>query len=237
MLIDAADRSTPAPIRKELARFGGLNPYNRANWRIVLAQDRLCRRGGVFTTMPSGDVKTIELEPIIRNGRKVYLQHVREIKPESVVTGTRDVPKYPVQGWVLERWFPASKYGGRSAWEAVKSSDGVTPMMGPYPHEGDYFMLAGPFSRIPELTDLRESIAMHIRMENEQPESYHQLMLQQINEEQEEMEKAYQKCLSDLAHFYESEVEPVLKGTSLAAQRIRNDMAEAMGDRSHQGVA
>jgi len=237
MQIDAADRRTPSAVRKELARFGGLNPYQRANWRIVLAEDRKELRGGVFTTMPSGDVKTIELEPVMRNGKRVYIQHIREVKPEKVETGFHEVPKYPCQGWILERWFPASKKGmTKTEWESVKSSDGSTPMMGPFPVEGFYFMLAGPFSRIPEMQDLKNAISMHIRAEEENPSNYQQMLLNEINEEQEERERAYNKVVSDLAHFYESEVEPVLKGSSLEASRIRQELGEMMGDRSHQAI-
>lgn len=236
MQIDAADRRTPSAVRNELARFGGLNPYNRANWRVVIAEDRLCRRGGIFKHMPTGDVKTVELEPVMRGGKHVYIQHVREVKPDKILTGFHDVPKYPVKGWILERWFPASKYGTRADWEAAKSSDGVTPMMGPYPHEGDYFMLAGPFERMPEMNDLKMSISMHIREEESNPVSYKQMLLNEINAEQEEKERAYNQAVSDLEHFYESEVEPVMQGTSLAAGRIRNDLAAQIGDRSHHGV-
>lgn len=231
MQIDAADRSTPDAIRKELGRFGGLNPYNRANWRIVLAQDRLCRRGGVFKTMPTGNVAVMEVDP------RTFEVHRREVKPERVVTGFHDVPKYPVKGWILERWFPARSYGLQSDWEAEKSSDGITPMMGPYPHEGDYFMLAGPFERIPEIGDLKMAISMHLREEEERPTSYAQLMQMEINADIERDERAQKKATEDLAHFFESEVEPILRGTSLGAQRIRNEMQDAIGDRSHLGVA
>jgi len=238
MQIDSADLRTPSAVRTELGRYGGLNPYNRANWRIVLAEDRRELRGGVFKTMPSGDVKSFEFEPVLINGKRVYRMHHTEVKPEKIVTGFQEVPKYPVKGWILERWFPASKKGmGKAEWEAVKSSDGITPMMGPYPTEGFYFMLAGPFSRIPEMEDLKNAISMHIRAEEAQPASYQQMLLEEINGDEEEKAKAYAKAMEELGHFYESEVEPVMRGTSLGAGRIRNELAESVGDRSHHGVA
>jgi len=215
MQIDAADRRTPRALREELGRYGGLNPYHRAHWRLVLAQERRVRRGGIFQTMPTGDVAVIEVDP------KTFEVHRREVKPERVETGFRDVPKYPVKGWILERWFPASAYGTQRDWEAVKSSDGFTPMMGPYPHEGDYFMLAGPFERIPEIGDLKLAISLHIREEEARPQRYKQLLLEEVNADLEEERKAYEKTVEDLAHFYASEVEPILKGSSLGAGRIR----------------
>lgn len=231
MQIEEADRSTPSSIRAELGRYGGLTPYHKANWRLVLAQDRLVRRGGVFTTMPSGDVAVMEVDP------RTFEVHRREVKAERVETGYKDVPKYPCKGWILERWFPAHMAGmSRSEWEAVKSSDGTTPMMGPYPSEGFYFMLAGPFETMPEIGDLRQAISMHLREETERPTSYQQVLLELIHEDTDREEKAYQKQLADLAHFYEESVEPVLRGTSLGAGRIRNELAASMGDHSHQGV-
>jgi hypothetical protein len=238
MQIDAADARTPSAVRNELGRYGGLNPYNRANWRIVLAEDRRELRGGVFTTMPSGDVKAVEFEKVMHNGKPAYRMHHVEVKPEKVETGFIEVPKYPVNGWILERWFPASKKGmSKAAWEDVKSSDGFTPMMGPFPVEGFYFMLAGPFSRIPEMADLKMAISMHIRAEEAQPVSYAQAVLEEMHLDEEEKERAYKKALDDLGHFYESEVEPVMRGSSLGAGRIRNELAESVGDRSHHGVA
>lgn len=196
-----------------------------------MAQEHLVLRGGVFKTMPTGDVASIEIDP------KTFKVYHREIKPEKVVTGFHEVPRWPVKGWVLERWFPVSRKGMTQAeWEAVKSSDGVTPMMGPYPHEGFYFMLGGPFPVIPEMNDLKAAISMHLREEEANPVSYKQMMLNEINADTEREEKAMKKAMDDIAHFYESEVEPILRGTSLEAQRIRNEMQEVMGERSHLGV-
>lgn len=206
MQIDAADRSTPSAIRKELARYGGMNPYNRAIWRLVIAEQRIVRRGGVFT----------------------------EKGPQG---GFRDVPKYPCKGWILERWFPASRFGVRADWENAKALDGVTPLMGPYPSEGDYFMLAGPFERMPEMGDLKSAISQHIQMEENRSQNYAALMKAEIDADTERDELALKRETEALAQFYQDEVEPIMKGTSLEAGRIRNEIAEKMGDFSHQGIA
>lgn len=235
MQIDSADRRTPSAIRKALAEFGGYNRFNGANWRCIVAEDHLVLRGGVHRTMPSGDVKSVELEPVMVGGKRVYKMHHREVKPEKVETGWKRVPKWGVKGWVLERWF-APETVNRTVWEDAKSTDG-SPMMGPYPEQGYYFMLAGPWEQMPELADLKTAIAMHIRMENEQPTSYAQMLLNEVNGDLEAERKAYDKSLADLAHFYESEVAPVVKGSSLGASRIRQELANAVGDFSHQGIA
>lgn len=168
---------------------------------------------------------------------RIALAEDRTVLRGSVTSsGLAEVPKYPCKGWILERWFPASKYGLRRDWEAVKCLDGETPLMGPYPSEGEYFMLAGPWQDLPTMQDLRNAISLHIREENSNPINYDTFTKQLVDEEQDEYERNARKAESDLAHFYESEVEPILRGTSLEAQRIRNELQEAMGDRSHLGV-
>jgi hypothetical protein len=238
MPTDNADRRTPKEVREELGRYGGLNPYGLPNWRVVLAEDRREIRGGIFTTMPSGNTENVfDYEPCMVRGKKVYRIHAKEVKPIKVETGIHSRPAYPCQGWILERWFPAHKKGiGKAEWEAVKSTDGITPMMGPYPHEGFYFMVDGPWSRLPEMSVIRWAISAHIRTEEEQPASYAQAVLEDMHADEEEHRKKYEKVVSDLSHFYESEVEPVMRGSSLSAGIIRNELAAARGDHSHQGV-
>ncbi len=53
-------------------------------------------------------------------------------------------PRYAeIHCWVLEKWLPASKYGSRVQWEAVRDWDPSSqqfakPILGPYPRRGDY---------------------------------------------------------------------------------------------------
>lgn len=231
MLTDFADRRTPRAVRKALAEFGGYNRFGGANWRVIVAEDHMSLRGGVHKTMPSGNVKSIDLERL-PNG--TYKMHHSEVKPDKVETGWKMVPEWGLAGWVLEKWF-APETVNRAVWEDARSEDG-TPMMGPYPDKGYYFMLAGPWEQMPTLADLRLAIAMHIRTEEERPQEYQQLLLQRIHAETEAKERAYKEALDNLGHFYESEVEPVMRGTSLGAGRIRNDLAAQVGDFAQHGV-
>lgn len=232
MLTDFADRRTPRAVRKALAAFGGYNRFGGANWRVIVAEDHMSLRGGVHKTMPSGNVKSIDLERL-PNG--TYKMHHSEVKPDKVETGWKMVPEWGLAGWVLEKWF-APETVNRTVWEDARSEDG-TPMMGPYPDKGYYFMLAGPWEQMPTLADLKLAIAMHIRTEEEMPQEYQQLLLQRIHTETEAKERAYKEAVDNLAHFYESEVAPVVKGSSLGASRIRQELANEVGDFSHQGIA
>lgn len=232
MLTDEADLRTPSNIREFLVEFGGRNRFNGANWRCIVAEDHLVLRGGVHNHMPTDGSKSIELEPL-RNG--TYKMHHNEVKPTKVETGWIRKPKYGVKGWVLERWF-APETLNRALWEDARSTDG-SPMMGPYPEKGYYFMLEGPWEQIPDTAVLKWVIATHLRTENEKPESYEQAVLLEMNAEIEAEAKAYKEYVDNMGHFYESEVEPVMKGSSLGASRIRQELANAVGDFSHQGIA
>lgn len=207
---------TPESVRKEIARFGGLNPFGGANWRVVLAETRTVLRG---RGLPPAD-------EVIRTGMKVTAES----------TGLHRVPKYPVKGWIIERWFAPNKYS-EVQWKAARCADGITPLMGPFPHEGEYFMLAGPFTHIPPLEDIKAAITLHIREEEQSPKGYNEMLRAEMVADWDRDEAAALKAERDLAYFYESVVKPVLKGSSLEAQRIRTEMAEKMGDWSHQGVA
>ena len=136
---------------------------------------------------------------------------------------------------MLEKWFPPSTWGTREEWVSHKSEDGST-IMGPYPSEGDYWMLAGPFEKIPELADLRQSIDMHRQAMQSQPSNYANLLKQTILDQETARETRRAKLEADLAYMRKNELVPVLKSGSLAAQRFRNQLNEATGDRSHLGA-
>ncbi len=47
-------------------------------------------------------------------------------KPLRVVTEMREIRKYPhADGWILEKWFPASAYGTQEEWYSYKAIDGI----------------------------------------------------------------------------------------------------------------
>lgn len=149
------NRATPQHVQDALKQWGGTNEYGESLWRVILAGDHEVLRDGVWHERDS-DQDTHTFEPG-RNG--VYEYHSKELKPEKTSFGPQWIPLYPVDGWILERWFPAHCFGGKEAWEAVKSSDGFTPMMGPYPARGDYWMMKGPWDLLPPLEAFRRGIS------------------------------------------------------------------------------
>ena len=149
-------KDTPREVIEALTRWGGTNEFREPNWRIILAENHLVQRSGMWTEF-ADDTEQTSFETV---GKEIRYQH-REIAPDAIRIGTYWVPLYQVRGWVLERWFPATAFGSREQWESALSQDGVTPMMGPYPERGGYFMLSGggPWSEIPPLEGIRASIA------------------------------------------------------------------------------
>jgi hypothetical protein len=149
-------RDTPLEVTEKLTRWGGVNEYKLPNWRIILAENHLVQRAGMWTEFAE-DTEQVHFETV---GNDVRYQ-TRQIAPDAIRIGVFEVPLYQVTGWVLERWFPPSAYGSRDQWESALSQDGVTPMMGPYPETGGYFMLSGggPWEQIPLLEDVRAAIA------------------------------------------------------------------------------
>jgi hypothetical protein len=135
----------------------------------------------------------------------------------------------------MEKWFPASTWGTPEQWASHKSEDG-TPMMGAYPIEGDYWMMAGPFDHIPELSDIEQAMSMHEEAMRNRPANYAAHFKQVIKDEEYAREQRRLKLERELELMRKSELVPVLKGGSLEAQRFRNQLSESIGDRSHLGA-
>ena len=228
--MSTANPETDAPrsIQQAIAEIGGKVPgQNRPMWRLVLAQNCLVRRSGVMHELPTGEVSVFAPGP---DGKIHYQQ-----PQDRITVGLMEIPKYPCEGWVLEKWFPASTWGTPEEWKSHRSEDGST-IMGEYPTRGDYWMLAGPFERIPELGDLENAIAMHKHAMNTAPVNYANLLKQTVLDQEAAREMRRQKLEDDLAYMRKNELVPVLKSGSLEAQRFRNKLNESSGDRSHLGA-
>jgi hypothetical protein len=221
-------RDTPREVIEALIRWGGKNEYGEPNWRIILAQNHLVQRAGMWTEF-ADDTEQTQFRTV---GSQVRYQH-RDIAPDRILTGTRWVPLYQIEGWILERWFPASSYGSREQWESALSQDGVTPMMGPFPERGGYFMPSGggPWEEIPVLEDIRASIAqwensshLHGFMD---AESVNNAMRRAQIEADDEEERKYDKFLQEVAYQRLTHLEFIKSNPALAG--FRNRLANSKG--------
>ena len=225
-------KDTPAEVTAALLRWGGKNPYGEANWRIILAQNHLVQRAGMWT----------EFEPETEQtnfrtvGNEVRYQH-RQIAPDAIRIGVFWVPLYQVEGWILERWFPASSYGSREQWESALSQDGKTPMMGPFPERGGYFMLSGggPWPEIPRLEDVRAAIAqwensshLHGHVDAEVLDA---AMRRETAEALEREDEQYEKFLREVEYQRLSHLGFIKNNPALSG--FRNQIAASRGLASH----
>jgi hypothetical protein len=223
-------RDTPPEVTDKLLNWGGKNHYGESNWRIILAQNHLVQRAGMWTEFDA------ETDQIQFTG-KDYGYETRQIAPDAIRAGMFWVPLYPCQGWVLERWFPPSAYGSREEWESSLSQDGETPMMGPYPERGGYFMLSGggPWNEIPNLDSIRKAIAQwenssHLHGHMDAEKLSEAVRLDCIAVEEREQEQ-YDAFLSEVTYAREHSLAYIKGNPSLS--KFRNQLVNRSGLTSH----
>jgi len=141
---------TPKDIRDRLFVLGGKNLAGLPLWRIVLAERRTALRGGTFYEFGENQ----EQFQFDEQNRYRY----QPLRPDSAKTCIQEVPMYPCEGWILERLMPRWMFGSEEDWNNQKGEDGFTPLMGPYPKNGDYWMLDGPWEKIPPIATVEQFI-------------------------------------------------------------------------------
>lgn len=225
-------RDTPADVTDKLLRWGGKNPYGQPNWRIILLQNHLVQRAGVWTEHDEG-TDMVQFE----EHEKHVGYSTREIAPDAVRVGMFWVPLYPVKGWGLERWFPAASYGSKVQWESALSQDDKTPMMGPFPEHGEYFMPSGggPWPEIPNLESVRESISIWENASHTHgtidEEAVVRAMNRDIAEADEREEREYEKFLNEVTYQRVSHLAFIKENPHLSG--FRNRLAARKGLMSH----
>jgi hypothetical protein len=223
----------PGAVQRFLTAYGGKNPFGKPHWRLLVSADRLVKESGVYRDWAEG-LSTAEKGGLNFQGCS-FSRH--ENKPIRVVTEMREVKKYPhAEGWILERWFPASSYGTQAEWYSYKAVDGFTPMLGPYPECGDYEMVFGPWIRIPATDALQGLIAKYsagINGRRGSPESRAQEYLLRYEYEEQQAEE---KRKVEYEAMMRDHISP-LHSSSLAASRWRQDLARRTGNgNEHIGI-
>lgn len=221
------EHDAPREVRERLIQKAGLNPYGRPMWRVCLAQNVYRKRGGVFCEME--DVKS--MFTVGADGRVEYTP----VSKRTLGHGYMEVPRYPHQGWILERWMPASAYGTRAEWEMQRGDDGSC-LLGPYPAEGDYWMIAGPWPKLVETADLETAIDLYEHSREKRPLDLEAAVRQAIKNEEDERVERMHRLEAQLEEYRKSEILPMLKRVSLSAQMVRNQLQASLGLKSHFGA-
>jgi len=229
----------PKTVQQFLTRYGGRNPYGKPQWRLLIGADRLVKEAGVYrdwapglTTAEKGGLRFEPREDLPGCNFGRY-----DNKPIRVVTEMREIPKYPhADGWILEKWFPASAYGSQEEWYSYKAVDGMTPMLGAYPESGDYEMIFGPWARIPSTDMLQKLVSSYssgINNRRGTPASRAQEALLRYEYEEELAER---KRKDEYAVMMADHLSPMKSG-SLAASRWRQELAVRIGrGNEHIGI-
>lgn len=223
------EQDTPKAYRDAMLRIGGKNPYGKPMWRVVLAQNCTRKSSGILHHLPTGEISIFEVD-----GKGQV--HSKPSVGDRVDSGTFELPRYPVEGWIVERWFPASMWGTPEEWAAHRSTDGGQMLSSEFPREGDYFLTNGPFEKIPDLGDLENAIAMWEQGHRNRPTNVQGYYKQLLDQEEEVRETRRRQLEEKLAYLRKSELVPVLKSGSLEAQSFRNDLQKLIGDSSHLGA-
>lgn len=253
-----ASLDIPRDLQEACLRFGGKNPFDEPIYRLVIAETRVVKMGGVFKDWdPSIPMElregfeTVEVElevpePVYADvpgkGRKLVgynrtaqVKVPTDHKPIREVEEVREVAKYPgVEGIVLERWFPASSFGTRIEWEAQQTPGGL-PLLGPYPDRGEYEMVSDVRKDdMPTVSKLRDVISFWERNLENRGDSPETRRRQRIYAQEEQLKKDEKRVADEIYHRL-MENTGILLGSSLAAGRIRQQMAERAGLRGHFG--
>lgn len=226
----------PRGTQQFLTRFGGRNPYGLPQWRIIVAADVMVKEAGVYrdwadgmTNAEKGGINFTPYEAGL--GMQRY-----DNKPIRVVTEMRETQKYPgSEGWILEKWFPASSYGSRDDWHTFKAIDGITPMLGPYPERGDYEFIFGPWPKVPSTDVLQGYVSRYvagISAKTGTPESRAREYVQRYEYQQQQAEE---KRKAEYMTMFRDELTP-MHSSSLGASRWRNELAVNAGIQGHIGI-
>jgi hypothetical protein len=153
--------------------------------------------------------------------------------PLRVDHGMQDVELYAVDGFVLEKWKPASAFGTRSEWESFRFEG--QNALGPYPESGDYELIAGPTPYMPTSSQLEDAVRQHFNEINNRPASAKDrfaLLLSKMDQKRAAKEREWK----NLAESYAKDGPASLRNRlSLGAGRVMQGLADKAGLKGHYG--
>ncbi len=219
MYEDRPERDTPPWIMEQLRVYGGESPNGQPIWRLVLAENCRIHCFGTLNHIQPGVIESIS-----------DTTRPNDIVPDRIEEGDFWVPRYRQQGWILQRWFPASTWGTRAQWEGERAKDGRTQLLAAYPQCGDYMVMpCGPWRTLSEVPDLRAAIRSYTFQQESNPVNWDNHTKAMVAMEAYERQAEAEAFAEELEVQYRMAVSPVLRSSSKAAQRVRNQIAESVG--------
>lgn len=216
MYEDRPEKDTPDWVRQELIDYSGLSPNGLPLWRMVLAQNCRIHCFGWQNRIAKGRAEAIGEDP----GAKATFQ------PDGIEEGEFWIPRYRLEGWILEKWFPASTWGTKEHWEAQKARDGRHRLLASYPQYGAYFMLAGPWTSISAAGDLKGAIRCYNLQQRKNPVNWENHLQVMARWEEDDRQQAADRYAEEMAAQHREGFSSLLRSASGAAQSVRNIIAE-----------
>jgi hypothetical protein len=169
----------------------------------------------------------------------LYGTVVPDSKEMRRVTEMRRVEKYPefhaTPGWVIERWMAPLYWGTRESWERHKVDGTDIPKLGPYPHQGRYMLIGGPYPEKPTGPFLGRLIEYWEAMRDEVLAYEAATYVRKRVFEAEERDAAKNERWRNDAHKANMTCLTPFFSTTLEAGRARQLAVEHAGINSHYG--
>src|SRR5947209_8227596 len=219
----------PSQIEDYLLSIGGVTPFGRPMWRLVLARNVIWKVAG-------GKVWDEDLSLAERGGLDLAQGVAHQNRPLRDESGRLvEQQRYPhIEGWILQRWFPAIAYN-KAQWFAPENClpDG-TPKLGPFPEYGDYEMAGGPVERVPGKQELYDFISRYYQLLESRKGPVESRIREAVNtaEYERRRQEAQMRAYAD---EYVRDKCSYMQSSSLEAGRIREQVARRCGIREHVG--
>lgn len=224
----------PQVINDALRQFAGTNNYGESIWRLVLAQSVYSLQAGEWHDWDES-LTVAERGGFLMGDNDQLLPSMA--KPLQVVREMRLIQRYiGVEGWVLEKWFHASKFD-KTLWFSPEhcQPDG-TPNLGPWPERGRFVMLWGPCTTLPAESLLKTVIIKHSRELQEMDGTPESRTRKAVYDYTVNKRKRDAKAMNAFAKMSDERSLLINQDSSLEAARHRNELASQCGITEHVGA-
>ncbi len=222
---DRPEKDTPDDILAELTEYGGLSPSGQPIWRLVLAQNCRVHCFGWRNHIARNTAEMGEFE------------RPTNIEPDRIEDGEFWIPRYRIEGWILQRWYPPMMWGSRQQWESEKARDGRRRLLAAYPQAGDYMMVpVGPWKTLGEVGDLKAAIRAYNMAQRRNPANWANYEAAQLAFEESERQASVDAYATEMAAQFREGAAGVLRTASETAQRFRGRIAGMIGTDQNLGA-
>ncbi len=219
----------PREIEEYLLTVGGRTPFDEPMWRLVLAKNVIWKVAG-------GKVWDESLTVSERGGFNLLEGCPYDNQPLRDESGRLvEQQRYPhLEGWILQRWFPASAYN-KAQWFAPENClPNGTPKLGPFPQYGDYEMAGGPVEKVPGKQELYDFVAAYYRGLEARRGSVDSRVREAVNAAEYARQREEQKTRTFVDEYMRDKCSYIWS-SSLEAGRVREESARRIGIREHVG--